>query len=127
MIAIQLIYFKPIQKLKKTQGKKLQENDFKTHCPIRSNKQMFASTASANPQFETVLKNIHSKISHLLAVKQPHGRILIKTVWDVFGFHVSYTRELFPAELNAPAPRTVSVCDRAKVTTLPRESDVLSI
>ena len=40
-------------------------------------------------------------------------------VWDVFGFHVSYTRELFPAELNAPAPRTVSVCDRAKVTTLP--------
>ena len=39
--------------------------------------------------------------------------------WDVFGFHVSYTRELFPAELNAPAPRTVSVCDRAKVTTLP--------
>ena len=52
---------------------------------------------------------------------------IIKTVWDVFGFHVSYTRELFPAELNAPAPRTVSVCDRAKVTTLPRESDVLSI
>ena len=33
---------------------------------------------------------------------------IIKTVWDVFGFHVSYTRELFPAELNAPAPRTVS-------------------
>ena len=35
--------------------------------------------------------------------------------------------KLFPAELNAPAPRMVSVCDRAKVTTLPRESDVLSI
>ena len=42
-----------------------------------------------------------------------------KTVWDVFGFHVSYTRDLFQAELNAPAPRTVSVCDRAKVTSLP--------
>ena len=32
---------------------------------------------------------------------------IIKTVWDVFRFHVSYTRELFPAEL------------WAKVTTLP--------
>ena len=29
--------------------------------------------------------------------------------------------ELFPVELNAPAPPTVSVFDRAKVTTLPCE------
>ena len=43
------------------------------------------------------------------------------------GFHVSYTRELFPVKLNALDPPTVSVSYRAKVTTLPRESDVLSI
>jgi len=56
-------------------------NVFKHAVPHRFqltklNKQMFASTAFTNPQFETVLKKIHSKIAHLFAVKQPHGRIL---------------------------------------------------
>ena len=46
---------------------------------------------------------------------------------DIFGFHVSYTRKLLPVEFNAPAPSTVSVYNKTKVMTLPRESDVFSI
>ena len=79
----------------------------------------FATFRSHHVQNQKVMTENLSQQNALVLITEPpdlKSQIGEKTVGDVFGFHVSYTRELFLAELNAPAPRMVSVCDRAKVT-----------